>query len=557
MNPEEETLFEKYLRRELSDLEAQRLKDVLDRPGGTRRFVAFVQEWTLVGEVSRRLEAARRPGPDPSALRPGTPRSGLRHLRAVRRSRLARRAAWLGLAAGGLAAAAVFLAALGAARPTPPRPAPEAPPPVARTPRPVPEGRAQAPAAPESAALPAPAEAPAPPAAPPPAAPRPEAPTPAAAPTPEPPAPAPPPPAPAPPPAPTAPAVARVEEVGGEVLLVGPAGAAPARAGSPVAEGQGVRTGPQGRAVLAWPDGTHLELGPDSEIGRFGEGGRSVLGFRGTLSARVARRAAGEGPAVFAGAFARVVVLGTRFALRSDAEHLRVEVQEGKVRLERPADGAAAEVAAGQAGTAGPSGRLEVRLVPLSRHFQDGFEGYAGTADAMIWGAEPDRAFGAEPQVKVDGNDGGHPAYGLVRWDLSGIPPSASVRSAVVTLMVENVSVEREYRLYEVRRAWSEEEVTWRRCAAGRSWRAPGARGAGDRGGEVLGTVRPGRAGEVAILLNDAGVAAIQSWVRSPALNHGFLIAADGGADGFAFSARESPDPARRPKLTVAYVLGK
>lgn len=55
------------------------------------------------------------------------------------------------------------------------------------------------------------------------------------------------------------------------------------------------------------------------------------------------------------------------------------------------------------------------------------------------------------------------------------------------------------------------------------------------------------------ILLNDAGVAAVQSWVRSPALSHGFLVA----ADGFAFSARESPDPARRPKLTVAYVLGK
>ncbi|HXG60310.1 MAG TPA: hypothetical protein VNO22_02950 [Planctomycetota bacterium] len=58
MNSEEE-LFEKYLRRELTEPEAQRLGDVLDRPGGTRRFVAFVQEWTLVGEVSRRLD----PGP--------------------------------------------------------------------------------------------------------------------------------------------------------------------------------------------------------------------------------------------------------------------------------------------------------------------------------------------------------------------------------------------------------------------------------------------------------------------------------------------------------------
>jgi hypothetical protein len=288
-----------------------------------------------------------------------------------------------------------------------------------------------------------------------------------------------------------------------------------------------------------------------------GDGGRTVSGIRGTLAARVARRGEGERPAVFAGEFARAVVLGTRFTLRAEPDRFRVEVHEGKVRLERPADGAAVEVAAGQAGTAAPSGRLEVHVVPIARDFQDGVDGYAGTADAMIWGGEPNRPFGAERHVKVDGNDGGYPAYGLVRWDLSGIPPWATVRSAVLTLTVENLSVAQEYRIYEVKRPWSEAEVTWRRSAAGRFWRGPGARGPGDRGGEVLGTVRPSRTGEVALLLNDGGVAAVQSWVRVPALNHGFLIAGDGGADGFSFSSRESPEPSRRPKLTVTYTLGK
>lgn len=120
MNAEEE-LFEKYVRGELSEMEAERLKRLLDRPDGKCRFVTFVQEWTLIGEVSRRLEAARRPGQGPSALRPGTPRSRGRALKAVRRSRWVRRV-WLGLA--GTAAAGV-LAAVWAVRSDKPHRVPE------------------------------------------------------------------------------------------------------------------------------------------------------------------------------------------------------------------------------------------------------------------------------------------------------------------------------------------------------------------------------------------------------------------------------------------------
>lgn len=554
MNAEEE-LFEKYVRGELSELETERLKELLDRPDGKRRFVTFVQEWTLVGEVSRRLEAARRPGQGPSAVRPGTPRSGVRALRAVRRSRWARRV-WLGLA--GTAAAGV-LAAVWAVRSDKPHRVPESRRTAARAEEGPSEKRAEAPV-PVPAAAPAPVrEVPRPSPAGVPSAETPadaRVPAPSAASAPAPPKPAPP--EPAPPAAPaTALAVAQVEEVQGEVVLAGPSGGAPGRRGSPILEGQGVRTGPQGRAVLVRPDGTRLELGPGSEIGRFEGGGRVAVGIRGMLRAQVARRAAGEGPAIFAGSFARAVVLGTRFALEAEEGRFRVQVEEGRVRLERPGDGAAVEVAAGQAGTAARTGRLDVRFVPMSRSFQDGEDGYAGTSDAMIWGAEPNRTFGREPRVKVDGSDGGYPAYGLVRWDLSGIPSSAVIRSAVVTLTVENLSIEREYRIYEMKRPWSEAEVTWKVGALGRPWQGPGARGLGDRGTEILGTVRPSRTGEVSLLLNDAGVAVIRSWVRAPARNHGFLIAADGGSDGFSFSSREAPEPSRRPKLTITYVLGK
>jgi hypothetical protein len=217
MNSEEE-LFEKYLRRELTDLEAQRLKDVLDRPGGTRRFVAFVQEWTLVGEVSRRLEAARRPDPGPAVLRPGTPRSGLRYLRAVRRSRLARRTAWLGFWIGGIAAAGL-LAALWAVRPAESRRVAETPAPTAQAPKPAFEKRVE-PSAPALPVAPVPIpDSPSVPASP--KAPRPELPARADPPEPEPSEPLSPRP-PAPRATVTAPAVARVDEMRGEVTLAGP-----------------------------------------------------------------------------------------------------------------------------------------------------------------------------------------------------------------------------------------------------------------------------------------------------------------------------------------------
>ncbi|HXG61028.1 MAG TPA: hypothetical protein VNO22_06630, partial [Planctomycetota bacterium] len=57
-----EELFEKYLRRELSPEETVRLKELLEDPAAARRFVEFLQEWTALAEVSRRLEGVHAVG---------------------------------------------------------------------------------------------------------------------------------------------------------------------------------------------------------------------------------------------------------------------------------------------------------------------------------------------------------------------------------------------------------------------------------------------------------------------------------------------------------------
>ena len=67
--------------------------------------------------------------------------------------------------------------------------------------------------------------------------------------------------------------------------------------------------------------------------------------------------------------------------------------------------------------------------------------------------------------------------------------------------------------------------------------------------------VAPRAKGEIRILLSPAGEGAIQSWIRVPKTNHGFIIANDNNTDGFKFYSRESSHAERRPKLIVTYIV--
>ena len=116
------------------------------------------------------------------------------------------------------------------------------------------------------------------------------------------------------------------------------------------------------------------------------------------------------------------------------------------------------------------------------------------------------------------------------------------VRSVSITLHVTGTSQGAGYHLYEGKRPWVEAEAVWTGF--------PGV------ARSPLGTVAPREKGTVAILLTPAGEAVVQSWIRNPSANHGFVIANDSNDDGFRFTARESSVPERRPKLTVEYAPG-
>src|SRR5205807_3191565 len=114
-------------------------------------------------------------------------------------------------------------------------------------------------------------------------------------------------------------------------------------------------------------------------------------------------------------------------------------------------------------------------------------------------------------------------------------------KSAVITLYVVDASLGVGYSFYEMKRAWSEADATWRLAAPGQSWRMPGARAPReDRGTEVLATLAPREKGAIRILLNPAAETVLQAWIRQPLANHGFIIANDNNTDGFKFYSRES-----------------
>jgi hypothetical protein len=122
----------------------------------------------------------------------------------------------------------------------------------------------------------------------------------------------------------------------------------PAKPGQDFLEGQGLESG--GASLVRFPDGTRLEIGPRTVLREITtRNGKRIDVARGVMHAVVTEQPA-ERPMVLVTPQAEIRVLGTAFRLSVDpdddgATHL--EVEDGKVRAKRLADGKAVDVARG------------------------------------------------------------------------------------------------------------------------------------------------------------------------------------------------------------------
>ncbi|HEY6560500.1 MAG TPA: DNRLRE domain-containing protein [Polyangiaceae bacterium] len=193
----------------------------------------------------------------------------------------------------------------------------------------------------------------------------------------------------------------------------------------------------------------------------------------------------------------------------------------------------------------------------VTTSFQNGVlpsAAYAGSTDATIRQASATTNYGSATTCEADGDDGsGVDKSCILRWSLSGIPAGSAVTSASVRLRVLDAS-SNTYNVYEVRRGWTESQVTWNNATSTSAWASPGAQGSTDRGA-LIGTATGSATGALTITLNAAGIALVQSWVNGGA-NSGIIVASTTNTNGIDFASSEHATLSYRPTLAITYDTG-
>lgn len=135
---------------------------------------------------------------------------------------------------------------------------------------------------------------------------------------------------------------------------------------------------------------------------------------------------------------------------------------------------------------------------------------------------------------------------GLVRFDLSSIPPGAVVNSVVLRLAVTRVPltpVNSDFHLHRLLRPWNEEQSTWLlRLAPTENWTTPGGQAGTDFSTTVSGRVPVAAVGGYTFASTPQLVADVTAWLASPSANHGWLVKTADESVGFTarrFASRE------------------
>jgi hypothetical protein len=170
-----------------------------------------------------------------------------------------------------------------------------------------------------------------------------------------------------------------------------------------------------------------------------------------------------------------------------------------------------------------------------------------GTQDTYVDSLNQSTTFGGAANMLADGDT--TPATALLRIDLSTIPTTATVQSAVLHVWVSN-DTGANVNVYKMAQAWDEATATWLVRSTGVGWASPGA-APPSRETTVLATFTPD-----AIYAEKMGAidtAIVQGWVTTPATNHGLaIVTAD--ADGSAWRTRENTTVTNHPILVVTYL---
>ncbi len=166
---------------------------------------------------------------------------------------------------------------------------------------------------------------------------------------------------------------ARIERIQGDVTVLFGANRKIAKVGMDLAWGQGVETSALGgAAVIRYPDGTRVELGPRTVIWdssekatpRNPEGGlRRLRVMTGSLMADVSSQPEGRS-FVLSSSHAEAKVPGGTLKVATDPDSMRFDLLQGKVRITRRDDQIFVDLEPGQSVTVGRGLGLDVQPIP-------------------------------------------------------------------------------------------------------------------------------------------------------------------------------------------------
>ncbi len=155
---------------------------------------------------------------------------------------------------------------------------------------------------------------------------------------------------------------------GKDVVAEGPTGKRALQAGSSLTADDEIRTGSDGQLRLKYPDGTWLDLNSSSTLALIQKNAKDAKQLRldgGSLTADVKPQPDGEPMSVLTRQ-ARATVRGTVLTMKALASDTRLEVQHGKVELQRLADKATVMVSDGFFAVAGSDSSVALSAQSLT-----------------------------------------------------------------------------------------------------------------------------------------------------------------------------------------------
>jgi len=167
--------------------------------------------------------------------------------------------------------------------------------------------------------------------------------------------------------------------------------------------------------------------------------------------------------------------------------------------------------------------------------------GVTPSDDTFIRASGPTSNFGTLPEIEVRPDSGAN-RRGLVRFDVSSIPPGSTVTQAKLYLYEKDQKLDQITYLYRLISPWSEDSVTWN---------DPWITAGGDfDSSRAYASFLPN---QTSCMLEIDLTTLVQEWVDGVP-NYGFMLYSTGPNHILRYSSKENTALEEHPKLDIIYL---